>query len=285
MKFVIVTGMSGSGKKSAVRILEDHDYFCVDNMPIELILKFAEISDHKADKNVALGIDVRSGDELSQIDKVLSEMKARHYKYEILFLECSDKVLLKRYKESRRPHPLAPNGSVEEGITKEREQLAFLKNNADYIIDTSQLLVKDLKHEMEKIFIDNGDYRNLFVTVSSFGFKYGTPADADLIMDVRFLPNPYYDEKLKYKTGNEKEVQEYVMSEEYSHVFLKKLLDMVVFLIPYYIKEGKNQLVIAIGCTGGKHRSVTIANKLFDELSKIDQLGVKILHRDVERDK
>lgn len=286
MRFVIITGMSGAGKSSALKTLEDNNYFCVDNLPIELILKFAELtfSDKNSnDKNVALGIDIRSGQALSELDYILDKMKKSGYHYEILFLDANDDVLIKRFKETRRAHPLTPEGRVDEGIVNERKQLEFLRKQADYIIDTSTLLIRELCMEIEKIFVENKEYKNLFVTILSFGFKYGIPVDADLIFDVRFMPNPYYIDELKYKTGNDDEVKEFVMSSEVSQKFLDKLYDMIKFLIPNYVKEGKNQLVIGVGCTGGKHRSVTVANMLYDRLSEDKNLGIKVAHRDIMR--
>ncbi|MDD6292947.1 MAG: RNase adapter RapZ [Lachnospiraceae bacterium] len=286
MRFVIITGMSGAGKSSALKTLEDNNYFCVDNLPIELILKFAELtfSDKNSnDKNVALGIDIRSGQALSELDYILDKMKKSGYHYEILFLDANDDVLIKRFKETRRAHPLTPEGRVDEGIVNERKQLEFLRKQADYIIDTSTLLIRELRMEIEKIFVENKEYKNLFVTILSFGFKYGIPVDADLIFDVRFMPNPYYIDELKHKTGNDDEVKDFVMSSEVSQKFLDKLYDMIKFLIPNYVKEGKNQLVIGVGCTGGKHRSVTVANMLYDRLSEDKNLGIKVAHRDIMR--
>lgn len=286
MRFVIITGMSGAGKSSALKMLEDNNFFCVDNLPIELILKFAELTFHtKEDSghNVALGIDIRSGQALGELDKVLDEMRKCKYEYEILFLDANDEVLIKRFKETRRAHPLMPEGRVDEGIVNERRQLEFLRKQADYIIDTSNLLTRELRMKVEDIFISNKEYKNLFVTILSFGFKYGIPTDADLIFDVRFMPNPFYVEDLKHKTGNDEEVKKFVMDSEVSEIFLEKLNDMIRFLIPNYVKEGKNQLVIGVGCTGGKHRSVTVANELYDKLSKDENLGIKVAHRDILR--
>lgn len=286
MRFVIVTGMSGAGKSSALKMLEDAGYFCVDNLPIALIEKFAELAmkPGRDIENVALGVDIRSGDNLEKLETVLEEMLVKNCKYEILYLDASDEVLVKRYKETRRSHPLAGAGRVDKGIGKERNMTAFLKEQADYIIDTSTLLTRELKGELEKIFVNNQSYNNLFITVLSFGFKYGIPTDADLVFDVRFLPNPYYIEELKPKTGNDLEIQEYVMGFEITHKFLEKLVDMIEFLLPNYILEGKNQLVIAIGCTGGKHRSVTLANKLYEQLNLHETYGVKVEHRDIQKD-
>lgn len=285
MKLVIVTGMSGAGKSTALKMLEDMGYFCVDNLPIALLYKFAELACAPGSdiNQVAVGVDIRNGRSLGEMASVLEPFKKAGIPYEILFLDASDAILVKRYKETRRRHPLAAAGRVEEGINKEREKLKFLKSHANYIIDTSQLLTRELKAALEKVIVEEKRFDNLMITVLSFGFKYGIPNDCDLVFDVRFLPNPYYVDGLKYKTGNDKEVQDFVMGYELSHTFLDKLLDMLDFLIPNYILEGKTQLVIGIGCTGGKHRSVTLANKLFEKMSERTEYGVRLEHRDVSR--
>ncbi|MCR4892261.1 MAG: RNase adapter RapZ [Lachnospiraceae bacterium] len=284
MKFVIVTGMSGAGKSTALKMLEDQGYFCVDNLPVPLVGKFAELSfAPKSELNkVAIGMDVRTG--LSGMEATLEGLKAQGYVFEILFMEANDQVLIKRFKETRRAHPLVMNGRVEDGIGKERELLRYLKKNATYIIDTSQLLTRELKAELDEIFSKNKGFQNLFVTVLSFGYKYGIPSDADLVFDVRFLPNPYYVDELKLKNGNDIEVQDFVMKSPDATCFLNKLEDLLDFLLPNYVKEGKNQLVIAVGCTGGKHRSVTLANKLYERLSAWQKYGCRIEHRDIEKD-
>ena len=262
MKFVILTGMSGAGKSTALKIMEDIGYFCVDNLPIALIEKFAELVNVSGGElqKAAVGVDIRSGQALDELQDVLDKLNQTEIDFDILYLDSADEVLVKRYKETRRTHPLAAGERVDRGIQKERRRLEFLRKQADYIVDTSNMLTRELKAELEKIFVQNQDYKNLFVTIVSFGFKYGIPTDSDLVFDVRFLPNPYYVEGLRAKTGNDKEIQDYVMQYEEAHSFLDKLEDMVTFLIPNYITEGKNQLVISIGCTGGKHRSVTLAN-------------------------
>ena len=287
MKLVIVTGMSGAGKTVALKMLEDLGYYCVDNLPIPLIEKFTEltIGSPGQSSQVALGIDVRSGQELSLLTKILEGWKNDGISFEILFLDASDKVLVKRYKETRRSHPLAGMGRIDSGIAKEREKLGFLKNQADVILDTSKMLTKELRQELERIFLEDKNYSNLFVTVLSFGFKYGIPADADLVFDVRFLPNPFYVEGLRFKTGEDAEIQEYVLQGGIGSAFLEKLYDLLDFLIPNYVLEGKNQLVIGIGCTGGKHRSVTIARALYEHLAQKKELGIKLEHRDIENDK
>ena len=286
MRLVIVTGISGAGKVTALKIFEDNGYYCVDNLPIDLIESFADILFGQTnEKNkVAIGVDIRSGKNLEKMSEVLKNMKAKEQNYEILFLDCNNNTLIKRFKETRRSHPMGDRDSVENEINEERAKLEFLREQADYIIDTSNLLVKELRGEIEKIFVLNRDYRNLFVTIMSFGFKHGVPADCDLVFDVRFLPNPYYVPELKHKTGNQKEVQDYVLNSPVSHEFLDKLVDMIKFLIPNYIEEAKNQLVIGIGCTGGHHRSVTIANELYNQLNSSDaSYGIRLSHRDIDR--
>ena len=287
MRFVIVTGVSGAGKTAALKMLEDANYFCVDNLPIPLLEKFASLMPeiHGEDvQNVALGIDARSGRSLDELEVVLDRMKKAGYDFEILFLDAQDSVLVKRYKETRRSHPLAMGGRVDDGIRLEREKMRFLKERADYIIDTSHLLTRELKQEIDRIFVDNQEFCNMMISVLSFGFKYGIPADADLVFDVRFLPNPYYIEELRAKTGNEAEVRDYVMKSDKAQEFFRQLSQMMDFLIPNYILEGKNQLVVAVGCTGGKHRSVTLANALYQYLEVRENYGIRIEHRDIEKD-
>ena len=286
MRFVIVTGMSGAGKSTALKMLEDMGYFCVDNLPIPLLPGFVQMLQNTDTemKKVALGLDVRSGQDLSGLKENLEAMDRDRIGYEILFLDANDAVLVKRYKETRRQHPLSGSGRVDTGIAKEREKILFLKMKATYILDTSKMLTRELRIELEKIFVDGQSFCNLYITVMSFGFKYGIPQDADLVFDVRFLPNPYYIDTLREKTGNEAEVQDYVMQNDKGRIFLDKLKDMMEFLIPNYILEGKNQLVIAIGCTGGKHRSDTLANALYQILDKEENYGVRIEHRDIGKD-
>ena len=285
MKLVIVTGMSGAGKTVALKMLEDIGFYCVDNLPISLVDKFVQLVSGGTDiKKTALGLDIRSGEELENLDEILENWRGSDVDVQVLFLDANDAVLIKRYKETRRVHPLAGAGRLENGIEKEREKLAFLKNEADYIIDTSMLLTRELRKELEKIFLQDARYKNMYVTVLSFGFKYGVPEDADLVFDVRFLPNPYYDEHLRPLTGQVQAVRDYVMRGTTAEIFLKKLYDMIDFLLPNYINEGKNQLVIAVGCTGGKHRSVTIARALYEHLEAVGEYGIRIDHRDIEKD-
>lgn len=282
MRFVIVTGMSGAGKLTAQKMLEDLGYYCVDNLPVPLISKFVELilEPNREITKVVLGIDVRADQSFDEVSEALDELKKKHFPYEILFMDSSDETLLKRYKESRRMHPLAPGGRVIDGINREREILKKIKSESDYVIDTSRLLTRELKGELENIFVKNENYNSLMINIVSFGFKHGLPADVDLVFDVRFLPNPFYIDELKEKTGNDKEVRDYVMGFPESREFLEKLTDMISFLIPNYVKEGKTQLVIGIGCTGGRHRSVTLANELYEALKDKGSYGLVIEHRD-----
>lgn len=285
MRFVVVTGMSGSGKRTAMKMLEDVGFYCVDNLPVPLIEKFVELvaMPNGEISKVALGLDVRADQPFGDAQRVLDKLREDGYPFEILFLEASDGVLLKRYKETRRMHPLSLKGRVIEGINKERDILQGVRKKADYVIDTSNLLTRELKEEIDHIFVRNEEYSSLMVTILSFGFKNGIPADADLVFDVRFLPNPFYIDELKHKTGNDKEVQDYVMNFPEASVFLNKLTELLDFLIPNYIKEGKHQLVIGIGCTGGKHRSVTLANELYDKMKDHGNYGTKLYHRDIKQ--
>lgn len=284
MRFVVVTGMSGGGKSTALKMLEDAGFYCVDNLPISLVEKFVELISmpNSEISKVVLGLDVRTDQSFSDATRVLRQLKEKGYQFEILFMDADERVLIKRYKESRRVHPLALDGRVEDGVRAERKVLENIRKNADYVIDTSNLLTRELKAELDRIFVENGEYNSLMVTVMSFGFKYGIPADADLVFDVRFLPNPFYIDELKPKTGNDKEVQDYVMKSEEAEEFMNKLTDMIQFLLPNYVKEGKYRLVIAIGCTGGKHRSVTLANELYRRMKDKGTYGLKLYHRDVD---
>lgn len=282
MRFVIVTGMSGSGKSTASKMLEDEGYFCVDNLPIPLLSKFAEIvlDDETGVSNVAVGIDIRNGETFKYLEEQLVTIRKMGVEYEILFLDASTETLIKRYKETRRDHPLSRGGRIEDGIKKEREIIAFLKEDASYVIDTSNMLTRELRGKIVKRFVEDGEVHHFNVMILSFGFKHGIPSDADLVFDVRFLPNPFYDLSLRNLTGNDLPIQKFVMKYEQSKEFLDKLEDMLRFLIPNYIEEGKMGLVVGIGCTGGKHRSVTIANKIYERLKTLPY-GVKVEHKDI----
>ncbi len=285
MRFVIVTGMSGGGKRTALKMLEDMGFYCVDNLPVLLLEKFMEViaMPNREIGKVALGLDVRADQEFPNVERIVESLVANGYKIEILFMEASDETLIRRYKESRRLHPLAnvEGGRVADGISREREILRGMKKRADYVIDTSNLLTRELKEELDRIFLKNEAYNSLMIHVISFGFKNGIPSDADLVFDVRFLPNPFYIEELKHMTGNDAPVRDYVMGFEQSGQFLDKLSDLLQFLIPHYVTEGKYQLVVAIGCTGGQHRSVTLANALYERLRDKGNYGLAITHRDV----
>ena len=286
MRFVIVTGMSGAGKTTALKMLEDIGFYCVDNLPvllIETLTRLAADGQEKA-RDIALGIDSRNGEELSLLKDTMQKWRECGILFSILFLDASDEVLIKRYKETRRSHPLSRTGRIERGIHLEREKLAFLKAEADYLFDTSSLLTRELREELQNLFCGDRKVKNLYVTVLSFGFKYGIPQDADLVFDVRFLPNPYYIEELRRHTGKEKAVRDYVMEGGIGAEFLDRLTGLLEFLLPKYEREGKQQLVIAIGCTGGKHRSVAIACDIFSRLLRRGTYTVRLEHRDAERD-
>ena len=286
MRFIIVTGLSGAGKTEATRSLEDMGYFCVDNLPPKLIPKFAEAcvqSQGKINK-VALVIDIRGGIFFDDLFESLNYLKKQEFKYEILFLDASDEVLVKRFKESRRSHPLAPGSRIITGISNERKKLREVKDRADIIIDTSKYAIKDLREEMNKNYGDAIQPENqLSVTVLSFGFKYGIPVDSDLVFDVRFIPNPFYIPELKPYSGNDEPVKDYVLKQEETKAFIEKTVDLLEFLIPNYKKEGKRQLIISIGCTGGRHRSVAIANSIYENLSN-KNFNMSVEHRDIKED-
>jgi len=282
LKFIIITGLSGAGKSEAMRGLEDSGYYCIDNIPPALIVKFAQLCINSSDsmKKVALGVDIRGRQFFSDVYRSLDEMKQLGYEYEIIFLDCEDDVLVKRYKMTRRNHPLSFDTNILEGIVRERELLKDLKIRANVVIDTSNLKPKDLRKQIRDIYLGEAEGSNLVISVTSFGYKHGIPLDADLVFDVRFLPNPYYVEELKEKTGDEEEVQSYVMNSSVSWDFFGRLKDFIDFLVPNYMEEGKHHLVIAIGCTGGKHRSVTFTNMIYDHLLEGGYRAIK-KHRDI----
>ncbi|HHW22131.1 MAG TPA: RNase adapter RapZ [Clostridiaceae bacterium] len=285
MEILIITGMSGAGKSLCVKYFEDIGYFCVDNLPPSLIPKFAEVTlqGKSPIEKIALIIDIRGGAMFLDLMPALLTLDVMEIKYKILFLDASDAVLIKRFKESRRMHPLTQDSRLVEGIRQEREILKPIKEKADYIIDTSCLTPRQLKEAIIEHFVEGKLFKGIIVNIVSFGFKYGIPIDSDLVFDVRFIPNPYYVPELKPMTGMSSDVIDYVMSYPESRTFLNKLVDMVNFLLPLYVREGKNQLVVGIGCTGGRHRSVTIANKLCDRLKRKGVSAV-IEHRDIDRD-
>lgn len=285
MRFVIVTGLSGAGKTQTIRCLEDFGYYCIDNLPPELIPKFAEICYQTGGKieKIAIVVDIRMGEFFNELFQSLKLLNDIGYKYEILFLDASDEVLVKRYKESRRNHPLASDGGILDAITEERGRLAEVKGKADHIIDTSDVTPRQLRIELEKLYVSGEKFDSLVITVISFGFKYGMPIDADLVFDVRFLPNPFYVEDLKRYSGNEEKVRNYVLKWPEAGEFIKKIDDLLEFLIPNYIKEGKSRLIIGVGCTGGRHRSVVIANAIYQNL-KSHGHTVLISNRDIAQD-
>lgn len=286
-EIVIVSGMSGPGKTVALKLLEDMGYNCIDNLPIDLLSKFFDLLVNPLEeyRKVALGIDIRSGEALEKLKYILGDIKNKGIEYKILFLDANDEALIKRYKETRRIHPLAYGKRLEEGIVVERKSLEFLKEKADFVLDTSSLLSKELKNELINIFSYGKDYPRIFVNILSFGFMYGIPKDVDLVFDVRFLPNPYYDLDLRMQTGEDAAVREYVFRDKNAGIFLEKLEDMVKFLIPNYINEGKTQLVIGIGCTGGQHRSVSMAYELYQSLKDMDKINLRLEHRDMQKNK
>lgn len=280
MKIVIVTGLSGSGKSEALNVFEDIGYYCVDNLPPSLLSKIAELSINSQGslEKLAIGIDARGYKLFTDHNYGLDQLKSMGVEFEILFLEANDETLVKRYKTSRRAHPLGKENNLLAAINEEKEMLKAIRSNSKYIINTSNLSAKNLKEELTAIFSGEG-VAPMLITVSSFGFKHGAPMDADLVFDVRFMPNPHYIDELRPLTGDDKRVQDYVMNSEDSHIFFNKLNDMIDFLIPKYMEEGKSQLSIAIGCTGGRHRSVTMTNKLYDHLKEKNYRVFK-KHRD-----
>lgn len=281
---IIVTGMSGAGKSQAVKVLEDIGYFCIDNLPPVLIPKFAELCVKGGEqvRHVALIADIRGGQFFDAMSQALQELRKQGVSYEIVFMEASDKVLINRYKETRRVHPLALHGRISQGIAEERKRLAALREKADFIIDTSSLKTSQLRDILRKRYALNTGRKGLTVTVISFGFKHGMPIDADIVDDVRFLPNPYYVEEYRHKSGRVPAVRDYVQSFQVTQTFKEKWFDMIDFLLPNYEREGKSQLVIAVGCTGGMHRSVCMAEEMYRHLKETG-IDVSIEHRDLAK--
>lgn len=284
MRFVIITGLSGAGKTQVVKAFEDMGDYCVDNMPPELIPKFAEIyrRSAKPDDCVAIVCDIRGGDMFRKLEGSLDELSELGYEYEILFLEASDETLVRRYKETRRNHPLAGGDRLIDGIRKERQLLDGVRKKAAKIIDTTTFSAAQLRKQIEAVYGAESNFGGMMVHIMSFGFKYGIPTDADLVFDVRFMPNPFYVPELKEHTGLEACIRNYVMDSDISREFLKKLIDMIEFLVPQYKKEGKLRLVIAVGCTGGHHRSVTIAEELYSAITMAGY-NTMVSHRDIKK--
>ncbi|NMC56093.1 MAG: RNase adapter RapZ [Eubacteriaceae bacterium] len=285
MDLTIVTGMSGAGKSETIRALEDLGFYCVDNIPPQLIYPFVELLNMESKiTKAALVSDIRVGEFFDDLVTAIEDMEKKKINFKILFLEADDKVLINRYKSSRRKHPLSPTGRIEDGILKEREKLAPIKEKASYTMDTTNTTIKEHKESLKMMFTDSKASHSFLLNITSFGFKYGICVDADLVFDVRFLPNPFYISELKPLSGLDESVMNYVFSFKQTNTFLNKLHDMLEFLIPYYTNEGKSQLIIAIGCTGGRHRSVAIANALYEKLKANDH-WVSIEHRDITKDK
>ena len=285
-RLVIITGMSGAGKTQVMRFMEDLGYFCVDNLPPALIPKFAELCAQSGGRvnRVALVVDIRGGEFFDQLMQVLGELDQQSILSEVLFLEASDETLIHRYKETRRRHPLALQGRISEGISKERDRLEYIRGRATHIIDTSDLTTAQLKEKITELYEGGAEQSRIHVNVVSFGFKYGIPLDADMVFDVRFLPNPFYVESLRCKSGENPLVREYIDKWPVTQQFLRKLQEFIDFLVPHYVKEGKSQLVIAIGCTGGLHRSVFVAGKV-GEILQSQGYNVTLEHRDIKQNK
>ncbi len=285
MDFIIITGMSGAGKSQAAKVLEDTGYYCIDNMPASLIPDFATLYSHaNRERDVAFIIDVRGENDFNNMFVSIDRLKENGYVCKIIFVDCSDEVLINRYKETRRVHPLARQNemNIKAAILKERELTAPVKERADIVINTTKTTSAQFRERVFEAVKKIGEFK-IFVSCMSFGFKYGAPNDADLVFDVRCFPNPYYIAELKHKTGLDEAVKEYVLSSSETSVFLDKLSDMIDFLLPLYVKEGKHQITIAVGCTGGKHRSVAISEALCEHLSKAGQNSV-LFHRDIEKE-
>lgn len=284
MRVVIVTGLSGSGKSTAIHVLEDLGFYCIDNLPVTLIPRFLELCAKSEDpiSRVALGIDLRERVSLREYPAVLEELRHQGQRVEILYFEAADEVLLRRFSETRRPHPAAGGGGIEQGIRIERERLTGLRELADQILDTSALTVHELRDQLRQLLSKTPTQMSLLVTIESFGYKYGVPTDADIMLDVRFLPNPFFVESLRLKTGTDKEVAEFVLHQDETRRFLTHLEALLQTTLPLYIREGKSYLTLAIGCTGGRHRSVAITEAL---AAQVQEWGytVQIRHRDRQR--
>jgi len=284
LRVVIITGLSGSGKTTALRALEDIGFFCIDNLPVVLLPKFLDITTKSSPeiKRVAMVMDLRERSFLKKYEDIFSRLKEKGYRIEILFLDSSDESLLRRFSVTRRAHPLSEKGSVMEGIRQEREKLSALKEMADQVIDSTSTNVHQLKDIVQRYFLPASEQRKVIINVISFGYRYGLPADADLVFDVRFLPNPYFVEDLKEFNGQNEDVRDYVLKNEKSEIFLEKVFDLMTYLIPLYDREGKVRLNVSLGCTGGKHRSVVIADQLGAHFAEMKYI-VNVTHRDISK--
>ena len=284
LDIIIVTGLSGSGKSIAIRALEDNGFFCIDNLPVLLIPKFIDLCQgyQEGIKRIALGIDLRGGHFFQSWPEVLAEMRAAGHRVEVLFFDATDEVLRRRFNETRRPHPLAGEAPIQEGIFRERKALEGMRALADKIVDTSDFNVHELKKEMDQYFSQILSPRKMTIFLTSFGYKYGIPHDTDMILDVRFLPNPFFVNGLRGKNGLETEVEEFVMRREETHAFLDRLYSLLEFTLPQYDREGKSSLTLALGCTGGRHRSVVLVEALKKRLDR-EQFRIHVKHRDMDK--
>lgn len=284
LDIIVVTGLAGSGKSVVIRALEDNDFFCIDNLPVVLIPKFIDLCQgfHEGIKRIALGIDLREGHFLESWPEVLADLRAAGHMVEVLFLDAADDVLLRRFSETRRPHPLAGEGSIAEGIARERKALEGMRALADKVIDTSGCNVHELKREVEQYYSQSLSPRQMHLFLTSFGYKYGIPHDTDMILDVRFLPNPFFVDELRAKNGLEAEVEEFMLKREETRIFLDRLYSLLEFTLPQYEREGKNSLTLALGCTGGKHRSVVLVEELKKRLDQ-DRFRIRVKHRDIDK--
>jgi len=284
LDIIVVTGLSGSGKSVVIRALEDNGFYCIDNLPVVLIPKFTDLCQgyREGIKRIALGIDLRERLFLQSWPEVLTELRVAGHRVEVLFLDAADEVLLRRFSETRRPHPLAGEGSIQEGIVRERKALEGMRALADKIIDTSDFNVHELKREVEQYYSQSQSPRKMSLFMNSFGYKYGIPHDTDMIVDVRFLPNPFFVNGLRAKNGLEPDVKEFVLKREETHVFLDRFYSLLEFVLPQYEREGKSSLTLALGCTGGKHRSVVLVEELKKRLDQ-ERFRIHVKHRDIDK--
>ena len=284
LDIIVITGLSGSGKSFAIRAFEDNGFFCVDNLPPLLIPRFIELCQGYQEDimRIALGVDLRGGHFLQSWPQVLADMRAAGHHVQVLFFDASDDVLLRRFSETRRPHPLAGKGSIQDGISRERKALEAMRELADKVIDTGEFNVHQLKREIEQQFCQAANSRRMSIFLASFGYKYGIPHDTDLILDVRFLPNPYFVNELRAKSGLDQEVEEYVLKDQETRIYLDRLYALLEYTLPLYEREGKSTLTLALGCTGGRHRSVVLVEELRKRFGGANyQIHVK--HRDIDK--